>query len=562
MKHAVRTAALAIALAGPAAVMADGVSGPFLAGQAALENNDLEAIAWYFTRVVTNDPLNGEAIENAMVGRIGTGDVKTSVALARRLEALSPDNSIAAMVLAADLAARGDWAELADRIETSPGSAGGPLVDGLAAAWAQAGQGNMQAALEGFDKVAGSEPLGDFGRFHKSLALSMVGDLEGAEAIISENDLPQTKHTTLAHAMALAGLDRQDDALAVLDAYLTLDGSPDVQDLRNRIASGEAVPAALVATPTEGMAEAFYGVGRALLGEADDMFVLLYARLSQHLTPSSADAILLSASVLEEMEQYELATQAYDRISSDSPAYFAAELGRAETMRLSGSEEAAVEVLTQLGEAYPDIPVVHANLGDLLRRMQRFDEASQAYDRALALFAGDEQGLWFYHYTRGITHEREDRWELAEADFRKALELNPDQPQVLNYLGYSYVEMQVNLDEALEMIEKAVELRPRDGYIADSLGWVYYRLGRYPEALNWMEKAVELLPIDPIINDHLGDVYWAVDREREARFQWNRAMSFEPEEEDADRIRRKLQVGLDVVLEEEGAAPLPIANDG
>ena len=147
-------------------------------------------------------------------------------------------------------------------------------------------------------------------------------------------------------------------------------------------------------------------------------------------------------------------------------------------------------------------------------------------------------------------------------DVRKALELNPDQPQVLNYLGYSLVEKQIKLDEALDMIERAVAARPDSGYIVDSLGWVLYRLGRYEEAVVHMERAAELMPVDPIVNDHLGDVLWAVGRYREAEFQWTRALSFDPEEKDAVRIRRKLEVGLDVVLAEEGAQPLARVANG
>ena len=162
---------------------------------------------------------------------------------------------------------------------------------------------------------------------------------------------------------------------------------------------------------------------------------------------------------------------------------------------------------------------------------------------------------------RGIAHERLKQWDKAEADLRRALELKPGQPQVLNYLGYSFVELRTNMDEALDMIVRAVKAQPNDGYITDSLGWVLYRMGRYQEAVPHMERAAELVPVDPIINDHLGDVYWAVGRKREARFQWNRALSFDPEEQDAERIRRKLAVGLDKVLEEEGAAPISLANE-
>ena len=184
---------------------------------------------------------------------------------------------------------------------------------------------------------------------------------------------------------------------------------------------------------------------------------------------------------------------------------------------------------------------------------------------AVALFEEDAEAQWLVYFSRGITHEREDRWPEAEADFRKALELRPDQPQVLNYLGYSMVEMQENLDEALDMIERAVAAQPDSGYIVDSLGWVLYRLGRYDEALVQMERAVELLPVDPVVNDHLGDVYWAVGRKREAEFQWHRALSFielgESNDAEPDRIRRKLEIGLDAVLAEEGAPPLRVADD-
>ena len=212
--------------------------------------------------------------------------------------------------------------------------------------------------------------------------------------------------------------------------------------------------------------------------------------------------------------------------------------------------------------AYGDLATVHVTLGDDYRRLKRYDEATAAYDRAVALYGEPEPSHWVLYYTRGITHERMDRWDLAESDFRMALKLQPDQPQVLNYLGYSFVEQQTNLDEALDMIERAVAARPNDGYITDSLGWVLYRLNRFADAVEHMERAAELMAVDPIINDHLGDVYWAVARRREAEFQWTRALSFEPEDVDADRIRRKLDVGLDVVLAEEGAAPISLANDG
>jgi len=175
----------------------------------------------------------------------------------------------------------------------------------------------------------------------------------------------------------------------------------------------------------------------------------------------------------------------------------------------------------------------------------------KAYTGAIAMIDTEVPSDWRTYYVRGIANERTDNWEDAEADFRKALELAPDQPLVLNYLGYSLVEKNLKIDEAKNMIERAVEARPDDGYITDSLGWVLYKLGEYEEAVPYMERAAELVPIDPIINDHLGDVYWSVGRKIEAEFQWRRALSFDPEEKDAERIRLKLELGLDEVLARE-----------
>ena len=326
--------------------------------------------------------------------------------------------------------------------------------------------------------------------------------------------------------------------------------------------AGEVLTFDIVTSASDGMAEVFQSVASALNGDAADQYTLSYIRTADYLRPGDTDTILLMASLLEQLDQYDLATRAYDQVARDDPSFHAAEMGRAEALRRAGRSDAAIKVLQQLAESHAEIALVHQTLGDALRRLERYDEASQAYDQAVALHEIPDRQHWILYFARGITHERSDRWPLAEADFRLALELSPDQPQVLNYLGYSLVELRQNLDEALGMIESAVQARPDDGYITDSLGWVLYRLGRFDEAAVHMERAAQLTPTDPIISDHLGDVYWAVGRTLEARFQWRRAMSFDPEEDDVIRIRRKLEVGLDRVLEEEGAAPLAVANDG
>ena len=252
------------------------------------------------------------------------------------------------------------------------------------------------------------------------------------------------------------------------------------------------------------------------------------------------------------MEQFDLATRSFSLINANDPLYTAAQIGKADALSQSGKYEEAIEVLQELIIIAPEMVTAYQALGDDFRSINRFDDAVLSYSSALDLMRGKNTTNWILYYSRGIAYEQLGDWINAEKDFRLALEIKPDQPYVLNYLGYSLVEKQLKLEEALSLIEKAVSLRPDSGYIVDSFGWVLFRLSRFVEAVPHLEKAAKLMPVDPIVNDHLGDVYWAVGRKREARFQWNRALSFDPKDADQARIVKKLEIGLDQVLIEEG----------
>ncbi|WP_333847666.1 tetratricopeptide repeat protein, partial [Phaeobacter italicus] len=444
------------------------------------------------------------------------------------------------------------------------------LVDGLILVWAHLGAGSVSAALAQFDELGKKDGLGLFARYHRALALASVGDYEGAEALFAADDGQLTntsRRAVIARLEILSQLGRNEQALQVMaDAF---DGQldPGLTALSDRLHAGETLPFTLAATPRDGIAEVFFTMGAALNGEMADDYVLMYARVAAALREDHVDAILLAAELFDKLGRYALSIDLYKMVPRGHPDYHAAELGRAEALRRAAKPDAAAEVLQQLARDFPNEAPVYTNLGDLLRQQEDYAGAVKAYDTALGLIDEAQDGRWFLLYARGICHERLKNWDQAEADFRAALAIRPDQPQVLNYLGYSLVEKQIKLDEALSMIERAVDARPDAGYIVDSLGWVLYRLGRYEDAVGHMETAVELMPVDPVVNDHLGDVYWAVGRAREAEFQWKRALSFiDPEdtdgEADPERIRRKLEIGLDAVLLEEGAEPLKVANDG
>nr|WP_217360390.1 tetratricopeptide repeat protein [Ruegeria arenilitoris] len=564
----VRRTALAVFLATAAVVPvhADSGAGSYLAGRQAIYESDYKAAEEYYSKALIFDPGNTKLKESVLLARVALGDVERALPIAEDMEANGQPNQAARMVVSAKLVSDGKFDELLARDPENQGV--GPLVDGLMTAWAHLGKGEMTKAMAQFDEVAQQDGLREFALYHKALALASVGDFEGAEAIFAADDsivARFSRRAALARVEVLSQLNRNDEALQFLENVFAAGSDPSIESYVDTLSAGGTLPFTHVGSATEGVAEVFFSVGAALNTEAAHDYVLLYARIATYLRPDHIDAILLSAELLEQLSQYDLAAEAYRKVPPDSSDFHAAELGRAEILAQSGKPDAAIEVLENLAARQPNLPSVHVALADLQRRQENYAAAVTSYDRAIELTETGSGGNWFLHYARGICHERLKAWDKAEADFRRALELNPDQPQVLNYLGYSLVERQEKLEEALDMIERAVAIQPDSGYIVDSLGWVLFRLGRYDEAVEHMERAVELMAVDPVVNDHLGDVYWAVGRTREADFQWRRALSFiDPEdtdgEADPDRIRRKLEVGLDAVLAEEGAAPLKVAN--
>ena len=563
-----RLAAIAVALsvALPVPAIAQSGSGAYLAGRQALFSSDFSAAATYYSRALTRDRNNPKLMENVVLSQLALGRLDRAEPVAELMAAQDIQSQFAHMVILANLVADQDYAQLLERVDELKISA---LVDGLIKAWAMLASGDREGAFAAFDAVSSEQGLRTFALYHKALALASIGQYAASEEVFAgeQGGLSRmSRRAAIARAEILSQLGRNEHALDILNDAFNQAFDPSLTAVADRLAAGEKLPITHVTSPRDGLAEVFFSISQALNGEAPDDIALIYVRTATFLRPDHIDALLLSAELLDDLGQYDLAVATYRKVPQDSADHHAAELGRAEALRRAAKPDAAIEVLENLAITHPDLPLVHSSLGDLLRQQEDYGLAIEAYDRAIALTDDQSASLWFLHYARAISYERIKNWEKAEADFREALVLNPGQPQVLNYLGYSLVERKEKLDEALSMIEQAVASQPNSGYIVDSLGWVLYRLGRYEEAVGHMERAVELMPVDPVVNDHLGDVFWAVSRFREAEFQWKRALSFiEPDdtdsEADPDRIRRKLEVGLDEVLAEEGAPPLKVADD-
>jgi len=532
-----------------------GLAGSYLAARTAVIDGDHRAAAVYFENALAADPGNPMLIGNAIFANAALGHWGRASDIADMMPDSDEGQELVHLVRMVQGLAAGDLIGVRAAIEAGQGA--GPFIDELALGWIYLGEGDMRRATQTFEAIAEDGALADIAYTHLALARAAVGDFEGADAILSGaavGPLGVSERSIRAHAEVLVQLDRRAEALELLDMFTSQVPDPALLALQARLAAmTETPPYGFITTASQGLAEVFYTIARALGSEAGSTTLpLLYARAAHGIDPAHTEALLLAGQLLMEADQYILAADAFAEVPAGDPQFVEAQLGRADAYLENGEEESAVTTLTELAEAHGDLATVQAALGDALRRTDQCAPAVEAYTAALDLVDITQERYWFLYFTRGICHEQLDDFIASEADFRQALVLNPEQPQVLNNLGYSLVEQRRNLDEALGMIERAVELRPDSGYIVDSLGWVFYRLGRFEEAVAPMERAVELLPTDPIVNDHLGDVYWMVGRQREARFQWERALSFAPTDDDAARIRRKLEIGLDRVLEDEG----------
>ena len=539
--------------------------GGYLAGRHALSTKDFDAASTYLSRAIEDDIENPELLNGLISVQVSLGDIGAAKISSDNLDLLGVQTQLSNMVKIAIQLRNRDFDNAKQQIENEQGI--NPLLDKIVTGWAFADQGNFEDAETIFDEIGKGSSLAQFSQMQKASMLAAYGRYESALNTIENLEKNSNRISVDARALKvqlLLKLDNKEEATEYFSKIFGDGVNSDAANLRMQVEDHPNAYSIEESLSLEaGIAYAFYAIADILKDDADPNTALLYVRLAQHLNENSQKAILLAADLLEQMGQYDLAVAEYAKISPSSSYFLSSELGRVGALRDGGKTEAALEVLYYLSREFSDIGIVHNSLGDFLRREERYSEAKIAYDRAVDIYRENNNVSWVVLYARGITHERLQEWDKAEADFRNALTINPDQANVLNYLGYSLIDRGEKLDEAMTMIEKAVSLQPESGYIVDSLAWGLFKLGKYETAIPHMEKAAELMPVDPIVTDHLGDLYWAVGRQLEAKFQWRRALSFDPELKDATRIREKLRIGLDRVLVNEGLKPTSelYAND-
>jgi tetratricopeptide (TPR) repeat protein len=528
-------------------------SGAYLAARAAEVDNDVDRAVAYYQRALAFSPTDEAIQQSLMVLLISRGDFEEALTLAEDLRDTPDIERFSKLALAVD-AIRSDRGDDAlELLEFSQESDLDRLITSIMRSWVEADMGDADAALARLDGIEGPPWYALFTNYHRALIAAEAGRDEVAEQAFSAATIsleaggaaPEVfLRAHEAYARFRAGNGDTDTALDILAKADEL--APDrvtVVALRQAIEAGEDI-APLVAGSEAGAAEILLNLSTALNRGGGEAFVRLYLHYALALQPSS-DAVLLQLGGIAEMQRNaEEAIEIYGRIPEDSPIRQVSELQVGLNLADLDRHDEAVEHLEPLLEAAPDDRRAYLALGGVYASQQKFAEAAEVYDRAVSRIDTPVEADWNLYYQRGIAYERIKQWDKAEPNFNQALELYPDHPQVLNYLGYSWVDMNMNLEEGLALIQKAVDLRPSDGHIVDSLGWAYYRLGRYDEAVTELERAVNLLPSDPILNDHLGDAYWQVGRRLEATFQWSHARDLEPEDDILEGINRKLREGL------------------
>jgi tetratricopeptide (TPR) repeat protein len=526
----------------------DGVSlsGSYLAGRYAGKLRDMDLASRYFEQALRDDPNNSVLIERLFVFALSEGNINAAEEYATRVLSFNSQHRMARIVLGLRDLRLKHYADAREHFRKSAYTPIGELTSGLLTAWSYAAEGNQKEALKTLDRLDSNDAFTNFKAFHAALIADYLDLPLRAENFYKKayDQAGTSLRVVQAYGNFLERTGRKEEARKVYQQFLnSAEQNPLVREALSGLDANRSVKP-FVATPMQGIGEGLFSIASALSDDQGLDVAIIYAQLALSVDSNRDIALTLLGDLYDDMENYQGAIQAYGAIPLGSLLKDNAEVQIAVSLqKLGKSAEAKARLTALIAKDLRNSDAI-MTLGNIYRNNEEFAEAADAYSKAIALIVLPARNDWTAFYYRGIAYERMKQWDKAESDLRRALSLEPDQPMVLNYLGYSMIEKKINLVEAMEMVRKAVELKPNDGYIVDSLGWAHYQLGEYDEAVKQLERAVELKPADPIIADHLGDAYWRAGRQLEAHFQWQHAKDNKPEVADLEKIEKKLKAGL------------------
>jgi tetratricopeptide (TPR) repeat protein len=505
-------------------------AGSYLAARYASADRDAGVAASFYRAALRLDPKNTDLLDRAFIASLADGEMDEAVKLADRIVTNDKTNRVARLVLGVNELKQKHYGPAVQNLNQSVRGPITDLVAVLLSGYATAGAGKPADALASIDKLTGPDWYNIFKDMHAGLIDELANKQKDAGPRYERAMKLDDSALRLVDAYG-RWLSRNKDTTSAIAVYEAFDkkipNHPLVVDALKELKAGKKLPTQ-INSPQEGAAEALYGIGSSLTRRGGEDLALVYLQLALYLHPNHPLALLSLADLYESVKKPQLAIKVYERMPASSP--------------LNRTDE-ALQILKNVTSDDPKDTEALMALGNIQRSRKKFAECGETYGKAIDA-VGSEKPNWVLYYFRGICQERSKQWPLAEADLKKALELQPDQPHVLNYLGYSWIDQGINLPDAMAMIKKAVDQRPDDGFIVDSLGWAYFRTGDYDNAVKTLERAIDLKPEDPTINDHLGDAYWRIGRKLEARFQWAHARDLKPEADELPKIEAKINDGL------------------
>ncbi len=520
--------------------------GNYLSGRVARGDHDTIAAADFYSKALAEDPANEIILEQTFLLETASAHWDRAIELAKALVKIEPQHRIAQFLLGCEAFKQGKFGEADEHFAAARQGPIADLTSTLARAWVQEAAGKPDEAMTTLDSLSDADWAQFYQRYHRGLIADLAGKHDVARTAFAQafKKNPGTLRVAEAYARHAVNNNNRKLALQTLKTHIAKSqGHPLSQALLREIEGGK-MPALLVTTPSEGLAEVFYGIGDALAGEGGLDMGIIFLQFSLYLKPDFPIAHVALAEAYEGAKKYDLEMDAFDQIPESSPLWLNVQIQKAFALNALDRVDDAKGLLEKLIAKNPkDIRPLDA-LGNILRSHERYGEARDYYTRAIALLAKPGKENWTLYYSRGVCNERLHDWPSAEADLKRALELSPDESLVLNYLGYTWVDQGHNLKTGMDYIRKAVKLKPDDGYYVDSLGWAYFKLGNLPAAVEQLERAVELKPDDPVVNDHLGDVYWRIGRILEAKYQWQQALTLKPDTDQTTELEKKLKAGL------------------
>ena len=523
-------------------------AGNYLKGRVAYNNHDLNDATSSFREALKKNPNDNLLLRRSFIAELEAGNLDYAIKLAEHALKQQKISIFMHLVIGLRDAKKGNWDKALDNFNKMGSSQVNEILNPLLRGWSYLGKGDLLKTRQNLLSLKEKRGFELLSLLHTALALQgqekiTVIDKLFDEAIGSVGASPSRLALSVANYYQKTG--RNDKAIYLIDKIKSKDFNLEMLKGRIRTTKGPSLSEVTVKSPQDGISEALFDIANALREDYNNNASLIFIRLANYIRPNFYSAKILLGEILEERGKYREAVKEFEQIPEESIFFRMAQLRLSQTLRQHDKPHAAIRVLEKLQRRQPKNAENFIRLGDIYRSQKDWNKAISSYDIAINFASSDGKPNWVLYYSRGIALEQTGRWDMAEADFIKALKLAPNQPFIMNYLGYAWTEQGINLKKAEQLIRKAVSLRPKDGYITDSLGWVLYQTARFNEAVPILERAVRLRPNDATINDHLGDAYWQVQRKLEAIYQWKRAITMNPDFELKEKIQQKLSFGLD-----------------